>query len=203
MSKRRGVYGVGINDAWYVVQPVVDGVKYTCPYYSVWNGMLRRGYDKKIKQSKPSYSDVSVCEEWFLFSKFRKWMEKQDWIGNELDKDILIPGNRVYSPEACCFIPAKINSLLNNQSRSRGNYRQGVCMHKASGKLCAAVRHNGKVEYIGLFNNEKQAFYAYAKRKSEIIIGESEAVGDERVGVALKNYAYNILNDAEVFLHGK
>ena len=47
----------------------------------------------------------SVCEEWKHFSNFKKWFDENYIEGFDIDKDILIKGNKVYSPEACSFVP--------------------------------------------------------------------------------------------------
>lgn len=199
LSKRRGVYGVGVNDADYVVQPTVSGIKYVCPYYSVWNGMMRRGYCEKLKRRNKTYRDVRVCGEWLTFSVFRSWMEKQDWEGKELDKDLLSRDGKIYSPETCRFIKSSLNKLLNSQLSSRGKYKQGVCYHKKSGKLSSAVRFNSKVQHLGLFVSESDAFSAYALRKSEIIIGEAEKINDPKIKAALYEKAKELVDESNIF----
>ena len=103
------VYGVGINDAEYVVvkrEEVgnVDGKRkrktvWRCPFYKTWSSMLRRCYSTKYQERCPTYMGCSVSEEWHTFSVFRNWMESQDWQDTQLDKDLLVEGNKVYSPE--------------------------------------------------------------------------------------------------------
>jgi hypothetical protein len=55
-----------------------------------------------------------VCNEWHNFQNFAEWFCKNycdasmdKW---QLDKDIIVPGNRVYSPETCCFVPNAVNN---------------------------------------------------------------------------------------------
>ena len=114
MKVERLVYGVGINDADYVVQKFetigyVSGKKkqkrvWRCPYYRVWTHMLERCYDVKRQERQPTYKDCSVSTEWLTFSVFKSWMEKQDFEGKQLDKDLLIEGNKIYSAETCvCY----------------------------------------------------------------------------------------------------
>ena len=104
LACRRLVYGVGTNDAWYMIETTAGGETYCCGYYQRWVAMLRRCYSKQMHRKFPTYKDCTVCDEWITFSNFRKWMETQDWQGKELDKDILFPGNKHYSPDNCVFV---------------------------------------------------------------------------------------------------
>ena len=99
------IHGVGTNDADYQVVSASG----TCPYYRKWEHMLERCYSGKNK----AYEAITVCDDWLWFSNFKDWMEKQDWKGLTLDKDV-IPANNasVYSPETCCFISAELNFFL-------------------------------------------------------------------------------------------
>ena len=107
-------FGVGINDADYPVNPVVNGKRKICPFYNVWSNMIRRCYmdDKNRRPQETSYIGCSVVDEWHKFSNFKRWMEKQDWKNNQLDKDLKVPGNKVYGPDTCVFIPKSINTLI-------------------------------------------------------------------------------------------
>lgn len=52
----------------------------------VWRSMLSRCYSKKYQEKEPSYIDCSVCEEWLLFSNFKKWFDENYVDGYALDK---------------------------------------------------------------------------------------------------------------------
>ncbi len=142
-SRRRPVYGFGINDAKYKTQIIINGVKIICPYYLTWVSMIKRCYCKKTQLRQPTYRGCTVSKEWLLFSKFKAWMEKQEWNGKALDKDIINPGNTIYSEEKCLFVTGRINSLLNNHSRKRGKFPQGVNLYKKTNKYRAALSSNG------------------------------------------------------------
>tara|TARA_R110002050_G_scaffold11693_1_gene39168 strand:- start:71 stop:445 length:375 start_codon:yes stop_codon:yes gene_type:complete len=107
-NPRKFIHGVATNDADYFTQ--YKGK--TCPYYSRWRKMLERCYSVEWQESKPTYKECSVCNEWLLFSNFKSWMINQDWIGKELDKDIINNGNKTYSPENCAFVSRKVNLLI-------------------------------------------------------------------------------------------
>ena len=138
------VYGVGVNDLDYrtrVYEYVTeDGGKkvrkpvFICKYYAAWKRMLERCYSKKFLESNPSYNGTSVCSEWLSATAFKKWMEQQDWQDKCLDKDIIVPGNRLYSPETCAFVTNATNSFVTASDASRGDYPIGVDLHKRAGK---------------------------------------------------------------------
>ena len=86
--------------------------------YDLWKDMLRRCNDKKYQQkSGRTYVGCKVCDEWYILSNFIRdiqALENYDlWKGNKrysIDKDIKIPGNRVYSKETCIFTTVSNNS---------------------------------------------------------------------------------------------
>ena len=98
MGAKKLVFGVGINDADYVIDKRINAslpgerrsqkVLWACPYYSRWKDVLSRCYAAYHLLKRPNYFDCTVCEEWLLFSNFKKWMEQQDWEGKQLDKDL-------------------------------------------------------------------------------------------------------------------
>lgn len=94
--------------------------------YKCWRGILGRCYDDSIRHKFPTYKDVTVCEEWHNFQNFAQWFEENYIEDFVLDKDILYKGNKIYSPETCCFVPQKINCLLVKNDINRGEYPIGV-----------------------------------------------------------------------------
>src|SRR5574338_1526034 len=86
------VQGHGTND-WPNVTQWTDanGVKWYCPIYKTWAHMLQRCFNVALKTRFPSYNDVTVCNEWRLFSNFRSWFLEQNPTADlELDKDIIL-----------------------------------------------------------------------------------------------------------------
>lgn len=168
VSKRKKVCGVGINDASYIVYPRVNGSKVKCPYYRTWASMILRCYDLKCQARQTSYAECSVCDEWLTFSIFKEWMITQDWEGKQLDKDLLLIGNKTYSPEKCIFVSAKINSMFLNSSSIRGGHPQGVSYCKRSNKYRAQGAVNGKKRSLGYFKTEKEAERSYLMFKVKV-----------------------------------
>ena len=98
--------------------------------YITWQSMLRRCYDAYYINRENSYIDCFVCDEWLNFQNFAKWYEENYYECNnermELDKDILIKGNKIYSPTTCIFVPQRINRLFTKSNKNRGEYPIGV-----------------------------------------------------------------------------
>ena len=190
------VYGVGFNDADYLVKPViyVDGKaqrKY-CPYYRKWMQMMNRAYSTKLLETRPTYSDCFACDDWLYFSNFKKWMQSQDWQGKHLDKDILKKNNREYSPEYCVFIDPSVNTFILDCNKNRGVYPLGVYWDIPRKKYKAQcqdpfTRNRG---YLGLFDTPLEAHKAWQKRKHELACRLADQQSDPRVADALrKRYA--------------
>ena len=87
--------------------------------YDAWYQMLRRCYDEKLQNKKPTYKGCTVDETWHNFQAFAEWYENNYYeIPNEtmqLDKDILSKGNKVYGPDTCIIVPNSINSLFKHK----------------------------------------------------------------------------------------
>ena len=173
ISKRKLVYGIGINDADYNIQSKISGKNVRCPYYRKWTNMLNRCYSDKPHDKYPTYIGCTVCDEWLTFSNFKEWMIKQDWKGMHLDKDIKINGNKTYSPETCVFIPHEINSLMLDCAASRGALPLGVSYHRNGSSVMARVRtiHGVKTK---TYPSMDRAIEWYKKKKKENILEISE-----------------------------
>ena len=127
-TNKKLVCGAGIND---LAEPVYKNGKHL-KFYDAWQAMIRRCYSKKYQAKRPTYIGCSVCDEWLILSNFREWYDIHYRDGMSLDKDILIPGNKIYSPKACSFVPDYINTLLTNSGAIRGELPCGVVAQKPS-----------------------------------------------------------------------
>lgn len=160
---KKKICGVGINDYHGVIKIKDKHIK----SYQVWHEMLLRCYDGKTQRKHPTYSECSVCDEWLSYSNFKKWFDDNYIEGYELDKDIFIKGNKVYSPNTCCFVPKNINLLLIKRGASRGNCAIGVSKNR--NYYIARLSKYGKQVHIGCFKTEQEAYLAYKKAKEETI----------------------------------
>lgn len=195
------IYGVGINDADYSVNPRINGGRSYCVFYQKWHGMLKRCYSEAFQKKNPTYIGCSVSSEWLSFMTFKLWMVNQQWEGNQIDKDLLFNGNKIYSPEKCVFVSQKTNSLLTDCGTGRGDWPIGVSWHIRD-KLFISRCSNGKKDiYLGCFNNKLDAHLAWQKYKKDLIYSAAIEQDDERVKNALlsrcEQLQYDIDNGLE------
>ena len=135
---------------------------------------MSRCYCDKFHVKCPTYKDCSVSDNFKYYPYFKEWCNNQigfnvlDDKGNhfELDKDLLIKGNKVYSEDTCCFIPREINvALIYNQTK-KGNHPIGVSYSKVNNKFVVYVKKGeGSREYLGYFEDASVAFLAYKASK--------------------------------------
>lgn len=131
--------------------------------YDVFADMFKRAYNEKFKIKRPTYKDVTICKEWHNFQVFAKWFDENYKEGFELDKDILIKGNKVYSPETCEFVPHEINTGFVSTSSKRGELPIGVQKHGKRYK--ASISLDGIKTHIGCYTTPEDAFKAYKTTK--------------------------------------
>lgn len=185
---RSSVFGVGVNDADYLTKINIEGETLRCPFYIVWHSMLRRCYSNLLISNRPTYVDCKTTSEWLYFSNFKDWMVGQDWKGKHLDKDLIKPHNKLYSPETCVFVSSEINNLILDSKKIRGEYPQGVVWHKRNKKFTTSIKHNGKKVHLGSFVNVDEASNSYIIAKCEHILNYITAQSDEKVIQGLHNH---------------
>ena len=163
------VHGFGVNDSPSPVYRMVDGKIVLNADYVAWQSMLRRCYSDKLHAKYPTYTNVSVCDEWRSFMSFSAWWQVNHVDGFELDKDI-IGGGVEYSPESCIYIPQWLNKFTNTNSKMRGALPIGCRHDKNTGKYQARCCHpkTGKRIHLGIFNSPHDAHEAWKSKKLEI-----------------------------------
>ena len=167
--------------------------------YKLWCNMLRRCYSDIFKKKRPTYEGCGVSDNFKSYEYFYEWCNKQVGFNNkdwQMDKDLLVKGNKVYSENTCVFIPSEINSLLINCTASRGKHLIGVYWSETANAFVARVsRNKGGSEHLGLFNTEIEAFNAYKQAKENYIKEQAEkwkSQIDERAYNALMSYEVSI-----------
>ena len=195
------VYGVGYIGEGKYKSKGKDGKQTSA--YTTWVSMIKRCYDPYYLNRELTYIDCYVCKEWHCFQNFAEWFYKNYYeVENErmhLDKDILLKGNKIYSPETCVFVPQRINLLFVKADKARGKYPIGVNYHKTPNNLRVrcSVFENGKTKNknLGSFplNKPFQAFYTYKVFKENYI----KQIADEYKGI-IPQKLYEVLYKYEV-----
>lgn len=157
--------------------PSLCNTGYTGSFYNtvpkkvrkLWEAIIGRCYNiNKDDYIFYGAKGVIVHESWHNLQIFATWYYKNHEDGWDLDKDILQKGNKIYSPETCCFVPQEINKLFVKNNKIRGKYPIGIRKHK-NGKYEARLSKSGKSYYLGLFYTPEEAFQAYKTEKEEYI----------------------------------
>ena len=166
--------------------------------YYLWNNMINRCYNEKSLIKSPNYMKCGVDERWKYLSAFKEWCNNQIGFEQEgwaLDKDILVKGNKVYSPETCCFVPVEINCALTNNKKVRGEFPQGVIWNSNKTRYRARIQRKNKWESLGTYDTPEEAFYVYKPIKEAYIrylAGIWRDKIDPRVYEALMNWTIEI-----------
>jgi|AGFT01.1.fsa_nt_gi hypothetical protein len=168
------IYGVGVNDSPEPIakSEVVNGKSkqvWRCPIYTTWRNILERCYSEKFLDKFPSYIGTTIHEDWKSFTNFKSWVVKQNYKDRDIDKDLLIPGNKHYSPQTCIFVPHEINTLILKSEKGRGEYAIGVSYVENRDKhYHACIHENHKKKHLGCFYSEFDAHRAWQNAKIEI-----------------------------------
>lgn len=129
--------------------------------YTMWTNMLQRCYSDVYQTNQPSYMGCSVSPAWHNFQHFAHWYVNNpfNYPDYQLDKDIIYPGNKVYSPESCVLVPRVINNQfrVTDNFEANNGYPVGV-YSSTSGKRYRAI--HATLE-LGTFDTIKEAHNAY------------------------------------------
>lgn len=200
------VFGVGVYEKGKY-RAKVDGKN--TREYGLWKGMLRRCYDPKFQEKRPTYKGCSVCGEWLNFQVFADDIngmiglnEKEGSRYFHLDKDILKPNNKIYSKENCVFVPNSLNGFFTNKASNKGDLPTGVCFHKRDKKYIVRMRKFGKKEHLGLFTDLSEAEKVYNKHREYYaaeLVEKFDSLVDDRVIKRLISHSENIQENNEVY----
>lgn len=204
LTGRKLIYGVALNDCHGALDHQTGG--HTLKY-SKWYGALQRVYDKN-ETTRPTYLDCTLHNSWLRFSAFSKWYDMQpyhDVKGYNLDKDLLVPGNKEYGPDTCLIIPQSLNTMIISRPVSVGDsasvYR-GVRYAPGRTKPWKAVASVGETsaKVLGYFTTEDEAGECAAAYRRKSILGVAAgmlATGeiDDRIYQAAVKYADYVIDE--------
>lgn len=195
------VYGIGYRGEG-ICKVISDKYGKKIRPYQQWLDMLRRCYNLELQNKYPTYKGCTVCEEWHNFQNYYNWyIENYYEIENiqvDIDKDILVKGNKIYSPSTCIFVPHDINVLF-TKGNSQNGLPLGVRYNKRDNAFIAScsISHNNikKEKHIGSFKTKLEAFNAYKKFKENYIKQEANRYKDkipQKLYYSLFNYKIEI-----------
>jgi len=157
------VCGMGIRD-----MSVVDEHGRHAKAHATWSGIFQRLTDRN-NSSFDTYADCSIHESWTRLSGFAAWHEPRYRDGYDLDKDILVPGNKIYGPSTCCYVPHYINLLINSSMKNNTSGVPGANWNKHAKQYQVNIKIFGKQNYLGLYKTLEDAASAYNKAKRKQI----------------------------------
>ena len=173
-----------------------EGVYFTPK--TIWRDMLRRCYVPSIQAKYPTYIGCTVSDTFKVYDSFQDWYFDQVAClikGWQIDKDLLIKGNKLYSEDTCTLLPKEINIALINCKAKRGCLPVGVSASSTKGKYLSQISLDGRSEYLGTFSTAEQAFLAYKQAKEAHIKEVANKWKDQidpRVYEALMKYQVEI-----------
>jgi hypothetical protein len=178
---RRTIYGIGIND--------IEETYLKAPrFYSIWRHMLQRCYSSVQQSKRPSYVGCSVVEEWYKLSNFRIWYDENNVDGWNLDKDLLFPKNKIYSPDTCVFVPTNINSLFTFTTKNRGELPLGVFYHKRDQHYRSQCCDGTRKRITSSFDTPEKAHFWYLENKIKVIDKYLSEDYNDKIKQGLKNW---------------
>ncbi len=185
------VMGVGINDGKYPMKALGEDLR----EYKLWQNLLARCCSPKTQSKQPTYIGCTVSENFKHYSYFYEWCQNQIGFsqkGFQLDKDLILRGNRIYSEDRCLFLPQELNKLIASRTAIKGQPTMGVSAHQ--GKFVARCRREPAPYYLGIFATSEEASLIYKQAKETYIKSQAEkwkALIDPRAYAAL--IAYEVL----------
>jgi hypothetical protein len=185
------VYGVGIDD---YPERTGDAA------HIVWLAMMERVYHKDPANPRPTYDGCSVDPCWHLYSSFKRWFDVNHIENYELDKDILQPGNRLYSPGTCTFVPSYINQAVRWRRKLPSSGYPGV--QAFANRWYASIMHKGVSTDHESRKDALEAHCDWQRMKANAIDDHlhrylKEAAPDLRVVRALIKYADLLRSNAD------
>lgn len=170
------VYNVGMLGVKYPA--TINGV--ATKEYNAWHSMIERCFDNKLKEKYPTYKDVTCCDEWLLYENFYEWLHKQEnfdkwYMGKRwnVDKDIIVKNNKIYSPKTCCLVPQNVNVLFTKRKAVRGELPIGVSLSGSKSYYIVQFSNpfvnNKNSKYVDKYLTINEAFLSYKKLKENVI----------------------------------
>jgi hypothetical protein len=158
--------------------------------YQQYKGIVAR-CDNRNRSRYPTYDK---CKNLFKSKyEYAEWAMEQigfTYVDSEIDKDILVPGNRMYSRDTCVMVPEVINLLFRQLPASEllTGVRKTRCGTYESGTM-----ENYTFIRLGIYDTEYEAHMAYKlerERYTRQVADELRHRIDKRVYEAMVSYEF-------------
>lgn len=129
------------------------------------------------------------------FSGVREWYYERFHLINgekpQLDKDWIVYGNKVYSPDTCELVPRQINTCILGKGNASDNTTLGAVKTRY-GLYQPKIAMYGKIQYIGTFPTKEEAMRAYYNAKVNYIHTLADKYKDD-----ISDRLYNVMMNYE------
>jgi len=176
--------------------------------YGRWNCMMGRCYQTANKEyERYGALGTYVHESWKNFQVFAEYFYSCWTEGLDLDKDILIYGNKEYGPDTCVFVPKYINNILVHSKNVLNGYPVGVYYLKQGPNMVNPLKKPFMSEMdkksLGTYLTPMEAHKAWQEAKANKIFSSvnrysEEKFFDTRVADALLSKAWKLKTDAQL-----
>ena len=136
--------------------------------YQTWRAMLWRCFDRKTKEKYPTYKNVTWLHNQ---ENFEVWLNTDRYC---LDKDILVKGNKIYSPETCCLVSTFVNSLFAGVTTSdKRKHKLPIGVYYDKKSVChpyyTTIQKDNQSTYSQRYATPEEAFQVYKQYKETYI----------------------------------
>jgi hypothetical protein len=197
----------------WVKTKFVLGVQIRTRSTTLWRTLSNKCDDNGNVQNIRQRCYAGVSNAFESYQEFTDWCQdqygymRQELNGRfwSLDKDVLVPGNRIYGPDTCLFVPFKVNNtFITPMTREKYTYPMGVYKdkeRKLSGSFYAGIRNTGNKNptVLGKFDTEMEAHRAWQLAKADIILSlsqDAEIKDHVKLQTALISRANMLISDA-------
>lgn len=178
MPDRRKASGEWVR-SWTITSEQLR-IQYHTRSGRLWTSMVDRcTAGTRAQEKAKSYKGCTLG--FSGYQEFAEWCQSQpgyleaEHNGNYwcIDKDILFPGNKVYSAETCLFVPSRVNNLFVYGDKSKTTYPVGVSLRGGCATFSMTCRKDGEAYIRAGFRTVEDAHRAWQVSKISDIRKES------------------------------
>lgn len=151
---------------------------------------------KQCQKHLPTYVDCDSSENFKDFQYFAEWCNNQiGWNDYkfQLDKDLLVKGNKLYSEDNCVFLPSYINNFIVVQKKGIQGLPAGIFFCDRHCGFRSVLANKGGE--LMTFNSAEEAWEFYKRTKENLakeLAQQYKFRIDPRAYEALNNYVVEI-----------